>query len=45
MIEWWSDQSPWVRYGTAVVVLLLAVGELVFAQTFVRGHGRSAWRC
>lgn len=26
MIGWWSDQSPWVRYGVAV--LLLAVSTV-----------------
>jgi hypothetical protein len=32
MIEWWSEQSPWVRYGVA--------GGLLLASTLVWLAGR-----
>ena len=28
MFDWWSDQSPWLRYGVAV--LFLAISTVMF---------------
>jgi hypothetical protein len=34
MLDWWSEQSPWLRYGVALLLIAISTILFFFADRF-----------